>query len=171
MSLMHLFEPPQVPPPSRARRVTLVDVETSEEALQRQRRAALEKARAAIAQQGRKPRTRKTPEQIKAERRARYAAQRAAGIPPVKKQSTYAALSDAEKERRRKRQRDRYHANREKERARAVARFQALPPEERSRRMALAAAWKAANRDRVNARTRQLRAERSAARIKTEDLT
>lgn len=171
MSLTDLFNPPKVRIPGHAKRVTLVDVETSEEALRRQRNASLEKARAVLAQKGRKPRTRKTREQIRSEQRARYAALRAAGMRPARKPSTYATLSDAEKERRRKRQRDYYHANLDRERARAVARFQALPPKERRRRMALAAAWKAANRERVNFRTRQLRAERSAARSKTEDPT
>lgn len=62
MSLAHLFDPPKVRRPANVRRVTLVDVETSEEALQRQRVESLERARKAkqaIARQ----RVDETPEQ------------------------------------------------------------------------------------------------------------
>jgi hypothetical protein len=62
MSLAHLFDPPKVPRPANVRRVTLVDVETSEEAAHRQRVESLERARKAkqaIARQ----RVDETPEQ------------------------------------------------------------------------------------------------------------
>lgn len=44
-SLLDLFYPPTLRPALPTRRVTLVDVETTDEALQRQRMAALERAR------------------------------------------------------------------------------------------------------------------------------
>jgi hypothetical protein len=58
MSLIDLFTPPKVRIPARARRVTLIDVETRDEAVYRQRIEALKKARAAItARRGPKPPT------------------------------------------------------------------------------------------------------------------
>lgn len=163
MSLLDLFAPPPVKP-AAGRMVRLAGVMVTAEEKQSQWLRALEKGRATLAAKERTPRPRMTREQINAARRAQYARDRAAGVPrPQSKATPYMALPEHEKERRREQQRAYYQAHRAEEAARAQAKYAALPAEERKRRQALANEWKRNNRERVNARARQLRAERAAA--------
>lgn len=151
MSLMHLFEPPSVPRPQNVQRITLIDVETSEEARERQRREALAKARAALPARARKPRAKRSHEEQLAARRAAYAAQRAAGIPPRKTGKPFSTWSEAERAAHRMKQHERYYANREAQLARAKARFAALTPEQRAERNAKAREWKRRKREQAAA--------------------
>jgi hypothetical protein len=163
MSLADLFNPPPVRIPQTARRITLVDVETREEAEQRVR-ASLKKARAAKAMAP-KPAP-KTREQRLAERRARYAARRAAGEPPTtSRKRPYSALTEAEREVYRAKQRAWYYANREVQLARSKAKYAAMTEEQRKALQVKNRAWAVKNRDRLNERDRARRAEQKRLKV------
>jgi len=136
MSLMDLFAPPKVRIPARARRVTLVDVETSQEAMYRQQVEALEKARAAIkARRGPKPPTDRTAaEKLRREKKAKYQRDwharnqdkaRAAARERMRRQR------EADPEKYRQRNAEGYLLHAEARKAAMRARYAAMTPEQR----------------------------------------
>ncbi len=136
MSLMDLFCPPKVRISARARRVTLVDVETSEEAVYRQQVESLKKARAAIkARRGPKPPADRTAaEKLRREKEAKYQREwyarnqqkaRAAARERMRRQR------EADPEKYRQRNAEGYLRYAEARRAAMRARYAAMTPEQR----------------------------------------
>ena len=139
MSLLDLFVPPKARIPAGARRVTLVDVETSEEAVYRQKVESLKKARAAIkARRGPKPPADLTAaEKLRREKAAAYdkawyerhqEKARAAARERMRRQR------EADPEKFRQRNAEGYLRHAEARRAAMRARYAAMTPEQRRSR-------------------------------------
>ncbi|MFN7184788.1 MAG: hypothetical protein ACK5VE_00260 [Alphaproteobacteria bacterium] len=152
MSLMDLFTPPKVRIPARARRVTLVGVETSEEAIYLRQVESLKKARASIkAPRGPKPPADRTAaEKLRREKEAKYQRDwyarhqekaRAAARERMRRQR------EADPEKYRQRNAEGYLRHAEARKAAMRARYAAMTPEQRRLRS------RRANRQRSAAQT------------------